>query len=106
MLAKYKKYRGIIGKAKKVVLISVLDNKTINLDSLSACVKFFKDLGCTTSSNTLVSRIKLGVEYNGYIVKFAEDQISTHPRSPPFLPYGEVGGVDLNLFQLLIWELV
>lgn len=81
MLANDKKDKGITGKAKKVVLSSVLGNEILYMDSLSACVKYFKDLGYTTSSNTLVSRIKSGKEYNGYLVKFSEDQTSSHHRA-------------------------
>lgn len=61
MLADDKIDKGVTGKAKKVELISVLDNQTLTLDSLSACVKYFKGLGYSTSSNTLVSRIKSGM---------------------------------------------
>lgn len=81
MLADNKKDKGITGKAKKVALTSVLDNQTLTLDSLSSCVKYLKGLGYSTSSNTLVSRIKSGMEYNGFILKYAEDQTSTHPRA-------------------------
>lgn len=69
----------------------------VNLDSLLAYVKYFKDLGYTTSSNTLVSRIKSGMEYNGYIVKFGEDQTSTHPSSYPLQYCRGLGGPSLEV---------
>ena len=58
-----------------------MDNQTLTLDSLSSCVKYLKGLGYSTSSNTLVSRINSGMEYNGFILKYADDQTSTHSRA-------------------------
>lgn len=84
MLAEDNKDKGITGKAKKVVLTSVLDNQTITLDSLSLCVKHLKSLGYSTSNNTLVFRIKSEMEYNGFILKCVEDQTSTH-SSPLYI---------------------
>nr|ATI20540.1 hypothetical protein [Juglanconis juglandina] len=81
MLTNNKEAKGISGKAKRIELLNILDNNTLNFDSLSACVKYFKGLGYTTSSNTLMSRINSGVEYKGYIVKYAMDQTSIHSRA-------------------------
>lgn len=82
MLNKDKENLNVIsGKGKKVVLLDVKDNKTLSFKSLSACAEYFRGLGLKTTGNTLKSRLDSGIEYNGYIVKWDEDQTSVHNRA-------------------------
>ena len=82
MLNKDKESLNIIsGKAKKVVLLDVKTNKTLSFKSLTACAEYFRNLGFKPTGNTLKSRIETGNEYNGYIVKWNEDQTFVHNRA-------------------------
>jgi hypothetical protein len=49
--------------------------------SLTACAEYFRNLGFKPTGNTLKSRIETGSEYNGYIVKWDDDQTFVHSRA-------------------------
>lgn len=42
----------ISGQAKKVILLDLNRNKNLNLKSLTACAKYFRDIGFKTTGNT------------------------------------------------------
>ena len=61
--------KGVLNKSRKVVLEEIGSGRILKFKSLSQCAGYFKDLGLTTTSVTLKSRIELGKELNGYFAK-------------------------------------
>jgi len=82
MFTQYKK--GVIGALNKAlgeILEEIGDGKILKFKSLSKCMEYLKNLGYTSQSNTLKSRIETGKEINGYLVKWDDDQVFIHNRA-------------------------